>query len=247
MADVTVGPLSIDVGEVTRAAKPFLPEDVGLDLEGVSQAHALTVGTIKVSGSIPKGVLTVLLNDLTLRVPTVNLKQKEMSISSGESSLSVNNLRLALKDLFPSQAVAAMSFHLNGLRVRGPKEVIVKRIDVPFLEVSALDIREKKEALFGVTGRIALKEAQSLGVLSVPKTTEIRNIQNNPSFVEISLRPAKSVDVDVKRTQGGSPFCFPSRTGSRIPTETPFSINTTMSIVLRKETEYEADIKAAEV
>ena len=105
VADATVGPLSIDVGEVYRTAKPFLLEDVGLDLEGLSRAHALTVGTIKVSGSIPKGVLTVLLNDLTLRVPTVNLKQKEMSISSEESSLSVNNLRVALKDLFPSQAV----------------------------------------------------------------------------------------------------------------------------------------------
>ncbi len=169
VADVTVGPLSIDVGEVYRTAKPFLPEDVGLNLEGLSRAHALTVGTIKVSGSIPKGVLTVLLNDLTLRVPTVNLKQKEMSISSGESSLSVNNLRVALKDLFPSQAVAAMSFHLNGLRVRGPKEVIVKRIDVPSLEISASDIRREKEALFGVTGRIALKETQSLGVVSVPR------------------------------------------------------------------------------
>ncbi len=100
IADVTVGPISVDLDEVYRTAKPFLPEDVGLNLQGLSRSHALTIGTIKLSGPVPKGPLTIALDDLTLRVPMVNLKQKEMSVSSRESSLSVNNLRVVLKDLF---------------------------------------------------------------------------------------------------------------------------------------------------
>jgi hypothetical protein len=241
VADLTVGPLSIDLDEVYRTARPFLPEGVELDLEGLSRKHALTIGKIKLSGSAPKGLFTILLNDLALRAPAANLKQKEMSLTLGNSSLSVSSLKVMLKDLFPSQAAAAVSLHLEGLRFRGPKEVNVQRIDVPSLEITASEMRREKEALFGVAGRIALREIQSLGVVSVPGTVEIRDLKESLS-VEVFLRPVKSVDVEVKEFKVDSPS-LSVRNGRSAPTETPFSIGTTMSMVLRKGTEYEADIK----
>jgi translocation and assembly module TamB len=241
IADVTVGPVSIDLDEVYRTARPFFPESVGISLEDLSRKNALTIGKIKLSGSAPKGLFTILLNDLALRVPAVNLKQKEMLLSLGNSSLSISNLRVMLKDLFPSEAAAAMSLHMEGLRFRGPKEVVVQRIAVPSLEISASEIRGEKGALFGVAGRIALREVQSLGVLSVPETAEIRDLKESLSM-EVFLRPVKSVDVEVKEFKVDSPS-LSVRNGRSVPTETPFSISTTMSMVLRKGTDYEADIK----
>ncbi len=141
IADVTVGPISVDLDEVYRTAKPFLPEDVGLNLQGLSRSHALTIGTIKLSGPVPKGPLTIALDDLTLRVPMVNLKQKEMSVSSRESSLSAKDLRVVLKDLFPSQATGAMTLHIDDLRVGGPK-------GVPYLG----NLKEPLRVAFDVSG-----------------------------------------------------------------------------------------------
>jgi hypothetical protein len=159
----------------------------------------------------------------------VNLKQKEMSVSSGESSLSISNLRVVLKDLFPSQAAAAMSFHLDGLRVKGPKRTL--RDHVPSFEITALRCGRERGLW---RGRRTLEGRSTLGVVSVPGTLEID--RRNPLRGGLS---AWCSDVEVKEFKG---FTFSSVRNGRSVHGDFFNRHDDVHI-LRKGIDYEADIK----
>lgn len=136
-ADFHLDHASFDLIELMDIARPFLPENLTIDL---GQSAMLDIRNGAFSGGIPTGDQTLSLRELNIDIPSVRVKNDAVEIGASDFLFSVHQTAASFTDFLPNRFKTIVSSGIKNIRVNGSDDMTVDHLTLTRMEADVQEI-----------------------------------------------------------------------------------------------------------
>ncbi|MFC1867643.1 hypothetical protein ACFL0H_05870 [Thermodesulfobacteriota bacterium] len=216
VADLIIGPVTLDLKELYAFAEGFIPEGFsiypwgGVGPGAVQQGGAdgsfsgFRVNKLGIKGPVISGHTRVELEGLSLSLPRVKVNAVAASLSGEEINFQVQKAELFFESAFPTKVDFLAGMDIRNVHAKAGEEILLKRLSIPLLNLSATDITVSPKALFGVSARIMLNESVLLKGVIVKSRVRLPEL-NHSLKAEFVLDKTCSATVNVRNCTVSAP------------------------------------------
>ncbi|MFC1820024.1 hypothetical protein ACFLZG_02930 [Thermodesulfobacteriota bacterium] len=217
LADVTIGPVSIDLEEAYALAEVFIPSGFSIYPEGKEgppdeqsgyadeSSFGLQVKEIRIKGPIFSGTGQAQLDGLSLTLPHIRVNTQTGSLSGDMVDFQVQEGNFFLESAFPVKANLLAGLDIRNVHIHAGDEIHLERINLQSFNLTATDIIASQKALFGVGAKVVLDESVTLNGVTVPSRAVVPELSHSLK-AECVLNNGPSAIINVKNLSVSAPF-----------------------------------------
>ncbi len=138
VADLSFGPMTLDLSEMLSAFSEMVPEDIALADPERDGRIAMTIANASYKGGLASGKGEAGLHDVHFTLPGVDMTQGADVISAKKISVDLPNLDVSLTDLAPASVELALAFKADALGIAGENPLSVTGFHLPKLTLRAV-------------------------------------------------------------------------------------------------------------
>ena len=193
----------IDIGELLKFGRSFLPPDFPVQFGGEGDSPTLEINRASVRGDLFTGDCSGAVERLNLNVPSVRIDQKDMPVRARDITFRLHDLTTGLHRYFPGDIRFDSSLNVETVSLDAAQPIQVRKIAVPRFQFQIADIRKSPEALFGYAAEVSGKQQLTIGEIQLPPLAAVADIEQTLDGV-CRLLPEHKVQVAVKEMSLGA-------------------------------------------
>lgn len=169
--DLTIGPLMIDLDEITHVLKGIIPSGITIEQKkghGNSKNSQLAIERMAINGKLPDGETTIQLNDLKLNLPALNANIPAGAFGAKDIRFHVKAAEAVLSSGFPSRLTLSSGLGMDTVHLKGPKDLKIREVELNTLSLKTARMAPTEKGLMGVTGEVTLQTAGIFKGISAP-------------------------------------------------------------------------------
>jgi len=171
--DIDIGPVFIDVREMTQALKGVMPSNITFTEKAPQEGEkppGITLKHLGIAGRFPSGPATLDFQTLALNLPDVAGQMSDNRFRAKGLRLEIKAADIKTSALFPRRVQATGRLQMDGFHLKGGPEVRAEGIDLDAFGFKADNMRPTADAMLGMVGDVALNIRGSLAKGIMPGT-----------------------------------------------------------------------------
>ena len=157
--DLALNKVSLDLNEIKRLAKDFMPKGISWEGPGGVQRPDLKIHKVQLSGTLPDGVTNLSIQDMALNLPGCHFQYLKDPLKAETLVLVMPRAAVRLKNRFPEALEIGLSLDAGNVRIAGKQPLSLAQSRISSLNVAIRDLAPSDQALWGMAGRVTLEES----------------------------------------------------------------------------------------
>ncbi|MEJ2587737.1 MAG: hypothetical protein P8165_09210, partial [Deltaproteobacteria bacterium] len=196
--DLTIGPLMIDLDEITRVLKGIIPSGITIEQKkghGNSKNSQLAIERMAINGKLPDGETTIQLNDLKLNLPALKANIPAGAFGAKDIRFHVKAAEAVLSSGFPSRLTLSSGLGMDTVHLKGPKDLKIREVELNTLSLKTARMAPTEKGLMGVTGEVSLQTAGIFKGISAPAWGSVPSLSHRfDASVHLVPSPAATIE-----------------------------------------------------
>ncbi|MBI4775086.1 MAG: AsmA family protein [Deltaproteobacteria bacterium] len=206
IADIHLGPVSLDLGQLLTLVQPLLPASLALPKgrNGEMINAELLMDALRLTGPVPEGPNQVEIEGVSLTVPGLVLDLPGGAASLDKVVFLILRGEAGIEAGLPSRFRLSANCGVERFELSGSQPMSFEKLELTPVEISGEDLAPSENTLFGLLGSISVSETLILKGLEVPKKIRIAELRQGLGL-QCRLEADRSITIDVKELGVAAP------------------------------------------